>query len=81
MFKRRLTRWPAAFGVGAACAYLFNMAVLRPIYLNDITEMGLVDKYFFLDLNADLMKEDLANFGFKIDAKHFDLEKTEERLS
>lgn len=42
--------------------------------------MGLADKYFFLDLNADLMKDDLAQMGIKIDAKHFDLEKTEKRL-
>jgi hypothetical protein len=43
--------------------------------------MGLSDKYFFLDLNADMMKEDLEQIGFKIDAKHFDLERTEQRLS
>ena len=66
-------RLPAAIGIGGALAYLFNLAVLRPIYLNDIQEMGLVEKYFFLDLNADLMKEDLEQFGFKIDAKHFDM--------
>lgn len=39
--------------------------------------MGLVEKYFYLDLNADLMKKDLEQFGFKIDAKYFDLEMTE----
>lgn len=60
IFKRRLTRLPVALGIGGLCTYLFNMAVLRPIYLNDITEMGMVDKYFYLDLNAELMKEDLA---------------------
>ena len=43
--------------------------------------MGLVEKYFFLDLNADLMKDDLEKYGFKIDAKHFDLNQTEERLN
>lgn len=42
--------------------------------------MGLADKYFFLDLNADMMKDDLAQLGLKIDAKHFNLEKTEARL-
>lgn len=81
IFKRRLTRLPVAFGLGGIFAYLFNLAVLRPIYLNDICEMGLADKYFFLDLNADLMKEDLKQFGFKIDAKHFDLDQVEQRLS
>ncbi len=81
VFKRRLTRFPVALAIGGACAYLFNIAVLRPIYLNDLSEMGLVDKYFYLDLNADLMKEDLKQFGFQIDAKHFDLEQTEQRMS
>ena len=81
VFKRRLTRYPTALALGGSLSYLFNLAILRPIYLNDLQEMGLSDKYFFLDLNADLMKEDLEKFGFKIDAKHFDLHNTEERLT
>jgi hypothetical protein len=36
LFKRRLFRLPAAISVGGAFAYLFNLAVLRPIYLNDV---------------------------------------------
>lgn len=59
VFKRRLTRFPTAIGLGGGLTYLFNMLVLRPIYLNDLHEMGLADKYFYLDLNADMMKEDL----------------------
>lgn len=43
--------------------------------------MGLADKYFFLDLNADLMKEDLKGMGINIDAKHFNLEQTEKRMA
>ena len=35
--------------------------------------MGLADKYFFLDLNADMMREDLKQMGIDIDAKYFDL--------
>jgi hypothetical protein len=41
----------------------------------------LTEKYFFLDLNADLMREDLKGMGISIDAKHFDMEKTERRLA
>lgn len=59
MFNRRLTRFPVAAGIGGVLTYMFNYFVLRPIYVHDIEEMGLADKYFFLDLNADLMKEDL----------------------
>jgi len=36
--------------------------------------MGLAEKYFFLDLNADMMKEDLKQMGIRIDAKHFNYE-------
>jgi hypothetical protein len=43
--------------------------------------MGLAEKYFFLDLNADMMKQDLDEMGIKIDAKHFDLSQTEYRMS
>jgi hypothetical protein len=54
-----LFRYPAALGFAGLLTYAFNMFVLRPIYLNDIEEMGLAEKYFFLDLNADMMKDDL----------------------
>ena len=67
-------RMPAALGLGGLLTYFFNLFVLRPIYLNDIEEIGLAEKYFFLDLNADMMKEDLEEFGFKIKAKHFNQE-------
>jgi hypothetical protein len=79
IFKKRWVRAPAALGLGTALTYFFNVFVLRPIYLNDIGELGLSEKYFYLDLNADLMKEDLKQYGFKIDAKHFDLDDTERR--
>jgi len=36
------------------------VAILRPIFLHDLEQMGLSEKYFYLDLNADMMKEDLA---------------------
>ena len=42
--------------------------------------MGLADKYFNLDLNADMMREDLKQFGFNINARHFDLEREERRI-
>ena len=71
---------PAALGLGAALTYFFNLLVLRPIYLNDIQELGLAEKYFYLDLNADLMKEDLVQYGFKIDGKHFDLDEAAKRV-
>jgi hypothetical protein len=80
IFKRRLSRVPVSIILGGLVTYFFNLFVLRPIYLNDITEMGLADKYFFLDLNADMMREDLDKMGIKIKAQHFNLKETEKRL-
>jgi hypothetical protein len=36
IFKRRIIRTPAALGLGGLLTYLFNVFVLRPIYLNDV---------------------------------------------
>lgn len=81
IFNKRYTRFPAAIAVGGLTTYIFNLFILRPIYLHDLEQMGLAEKYFFLDLNADMMKEDLEQLGFKINAKFFNLENTEQRLT
>jgi hypothetical protein len=81
IFKRSYVRYPVALLASGIISYTFNYFILRPIYLNDLSEMGLAEKYFFLDLNADMMKQDLDEMGIKIDAKHFDLSQTEYRMS
>ena len=43
--------------------------------------MGLADKYFDLDLNADMMRTDLKQMGINIDAKYFNLEQVEQRIA
>lgn len=79
--RRRLVRLPLAMTVGGLVSYVFNLFVLRPIYLEELHQYGLSEKYFFLDLNADMMREDLKGMGISIDAKHFDMEQTERRLA
>ena len=79
--RRRLVRLPLAMALGGAITYAFNLFVLRPIYLNELEQFGLTEKYFFLDLNADMMRDDLKGMGISIDAKHFDMEQTERRLA
>jgi hypothetical protein len=81
IFKRSYVRYPVALLASGIISYTFNYFILRPIYLNDLKEMGLADKYFFLDLNADMMKQDLEEMGIKIDAKHFNLNQTEYRMN
>ena len=36
ILKRRVARFPAALAIGGLLTYFFNLALLRPIYLNDI---------------------------------------------
>ena len=74
---RRVARFPLTALCAGLTTYGFNRFMLKPIYLNDLNDLGLADKYFSLDLNADLMKEDLEELGIKIKAKYFDLEKAE----
>ena len=58
LFKRRYIRFPTAFIIGGLCTYAFNQALLKTILDNDLKAEGL-DKYYTLDLNADMMKKDL----------------------
>ncbi len=72
--RRTIVRLPVAMMLGGAITYFMNLFVLRPIYLNELQEYKLTDKYFYLDLNADMMREDLKQMGIHIDAKHFDMD-------
>ncbi len=76
-----MVRLPLAMAAGGLITYVFNFFVLRPIYLEELHQYGLAERYFFLDLNADMMREDLKQMGISIDAKHFDMEETERRLA
>lgn len=78
---RRFARLPGALVFGGVCTWLTNRLLLKPIYLNDLTDMGLTKKYFDLDLNAEMMKGDLAQMGIKIDARHFNLNEAQEKAN
>ena len=64
--RRRVIRLPAALALGGLITYGFNLAILRPIYREELNSFGLAEKYFFLDLNADLMRQDLEGMGISI---------------
>lgn len=72
--RRALARLPLAMALGGVLTYAMNLAVLRPLYLNELNEYKLAEKYFYLDLNADMMREDLKQMGLNIEAKHFNME-------
>ena len=64
--QRRFLRLPSTIVAAGAMTYSLNYFILRPIYLSDLDQMGLTKKYFTLDLDADLMREDLENVGIII---------------
>ena len=80
IFKRRIGRWPCALLTAGSLSYALNVAVFRQIQQNDYKELGL-DKYYSLDLNADMMQKDLEErFNIRVKAQHFDLEQAQARV-
>ena len=68
-------RYPIALVFGGALSYALNLAVFRKMQKSDYEELGLLDKYLTLDLNADMMRKDLEEqYAIKVKAKYFDLE-------
>ena len=51
--------------LGGLFTFAVNKLFLRPLLNKDLMEEGL-DQYYKLDLNAAMMKKDLAEFGIKI---------------
>ena len=56
--QKRLLRSPIACFFGGLFAFGINRQIMLPVYEKDLEEMGL-SKYYSLDLNADMMREDL----------------------
>lgn len=61
--------------MGGVSTYALNLALLKPLLHKDLKEEKL-DKYYDLDLHADMMKKDLADLGIDISAAHFDNDAT-----
>ena len=80
IFKKRYIRFPTALAFGGLCTYAINKLWLQHLLVKDLKEEGL-DKYYSLDLNANMMKKDLAEFGIKIQATHFDEDETQKRIN
>ena len=69
--RQRWLRTPAAIVMGLTTTYAFNLGIMRQLYLNDLKDLSM-DKYFELDLDADMMREDLSQMGINIEAKYFE---------
>jgi len=59
LLGKRYVRFPSALILGGLATYALNQVLLKPLLHKDLKEDGL-DKYYELDLNADMMKQDLA---------------------
>ena len=68
--QQKYLRAPVALSMGLVTTYAVNLGIMRQIYFNDMKELGF-EKYFELDLDADMMREDLQQMGINIEAKHF----------
>ena len=70
--KMRATRFPVALMLGASITSVAYQFLTYKMMVSDLEEAEL-NKYYELDLNADMMRQDLAKVGIHIDAKYFDL--------
>ena len=55
LFQKRYVRFPTAMLFGGLLTFGLNQTFLKTLLLNDLKEEKL-DKYYQLDLNADMMK-------------------------
>ena len=78
--RQRYVRFPVALLMGGAATYGLNKTLLQQLLHKDLKEEKL-DKYYELDLNADMMKKDLADLGISIQAAHFNIEETQQRIN
>ena len=51
--------------MGGAVTLGINRTVMRTVYEKDIIDYGM-DKYYELDLDADMMRKDLKELGIKV---------------
>ena len=64
---------------GGLITFALNATLLKTLLNKDLKEESL-DKYYDLDLNASMMKKDLAEMGIRITANHFDMDATQKRI-
>ena len=77
--QQRWLRAPVAIAMGLTTSYALNLGIMRPLYLNDLKDLSM-DKYFELDLDADMMREDLNQMGVHIEAKYFEKPQMQEKV-
>ena len=68
---QRWLRAPCALALGGITTYIINRSVIQNVYHNDLKELKM-DKYFELDLDANMMRQDLKEFGIDVEASYFD---------
>ena len=79
IFRKRYIRFPTALVLGGLLTYGLNHFLLKKLLVQDLKEEKL-DQYYTLDLNAEMMKQDLAGMGIRVKASNFDLDETQKRI-
>ena len=77
--NKRYVRFPVALVTSCLLTYGLNTALLKTLLHKDLKEENL-DKYYELDLNANMMKQDLAEMGINIKASNFNLDAAQKRI-
>ena len=77
--SKRYVRLPSALFFGGLLTYALNHLLLRSLLQQDLKEEKL-DRYFTLDLNADMMKQDLEGMGIRVKAANFNMDETQSRI-
>ena len=80
IFRKRYVRFPVAMCTAGLATYAMNVMLLKPLLYKEFKEAGL-DKYYELDLNAEMMKKDLADLGINIQAANFNLDEAQKRVN
>jgi MarR-like DNA-binding transcriptional regulator SgrR of sgrS sRNA len=75
--QQRFIRAPCALALGGLTTYFFNKTVMETIYNSDLKQMGM-EKYFEMDLDADMMRNDLSQMGITVQARFYDAKKVKE---
>ena len=79
--RNSYVRMPVALALGFGASYVLNETVYMPSLRHDLVNMGLAEKYFELDLNAEMMQKDLKEMGIDTEARFFDLEEVQKQVN
>ncbi len=52
--------------LSAASTWVTNKVMLKPLLLTEMEDNDMIENYFSLDLNAEMMRQDLREMGIEL---------------